>query len=114
ALAAATPAAAQGPRDTLSVRIDAAAGPVASFDPRTALGAGLDGHRPGDIAKLYTPQNLRAMSSAGFGVVTTRLRTELANAAWHWNPAGRWSDAAHARGSWTSDTALGASIVTSS
>lgn len=109
----ATPAAAQRPDDTLTVRIETAAGPVASIDPRTALGAGLDGHRPGDIAKLYTPENLRAMSSAGVGVVTYRLRTELANDAWHWNPSGRWSDAAHAQGYWTSDTTLGTPIRTS-
>ncbi|HEX6806898.1 MAG TPA: hypothetical protein VF118_02860, partial [Gemmatimonadaceae bacterium] len=87
ALAIAAPARAQASRDTLTVRVEVAAGPNASIDPRTTFGGGLDGHRPGDIARLYTPDTLRALASAGFGVVTYRLRTELANDAWHWNPA---------------------------
>lgn len=113
ALVVMLPTAAQSPRDTLTVRVHVRNGPSASIDPRTTFGAGLDGHRPGDVARLYTPDNLRALAGAGFGVITYRLRTELANDAWHWNPAGRWSDSAHAQGYWTSDTALGAPIETS-
>ncbi|HKT09088.1 MAG TPA: discoidin domain-containing protein [Gemmatimonadaceae bacterium] len=113
ALVIASPGRAQASRDTLTVRVHIAAGPTASIDPRTAFGGGLDGHRPGDIARLYTPENIRALTGAGFGVATYRLRTELANDAWHWNPAGRWSDSARAQGYWTSDTALGAPIETS-
>ena len=113
ALAIALPVCAQAARDTLTVRVHVAAGPTASIDPRTTFGGGLDGHRPGDIARLYTPENLHALARAGFGVVTYRLRTELANDAWHWNPVGRWSDSARTQGYWTSDTALGAPIETS-
>ncbi len=113
ALAIAAPARAQASGDTLTVRVEVAAGPTASTDPRTTFGGGLDGHYPGDVARLYTPPNLRALARAGFGVVTYRLRTELANDAWHWNPAGRWSDSARAQGYWTSDTTLGAPIETS-
>ena len=111
ALIVAPPACAQA--DTMTVRVHVAAGATATIDPNTAFGGGLDGHRPGDIARLYTPENLRALASAGFGVVAYRLRTELANDAWHWNPAGRWSDSARAQGYWTSDTALGAPIEAS-
>ena len=113
AAAAAGAAAAQTPRDTLTVRIHADRGPVAAVDPRTALGGAVDGHRPGDIARLYMSANVRALGRAGFGVLTYRLRTELADDAWHWNPAGRWSDAPRAQGYWTSDTALGAPIIVS-
>lgn len=108
-----SPARAQTAADTLTIRVHRAEGPAATIDPRTTFGAGLDGHRPGDVARLYTPDNIRALAGAGFGVATYRLRTELANDAWHWNPAGRWSDGAHAQGYWTSDTALGAPIDTS-
>ena len=110
ALAIVSQARAQTTPDTLTVRVDVAGGPTATIDPRTAFGGGLDGHRPGDIARLYTPRTIGALARAGFGVVTYRLRTELANDAWHWNPAGRWSDSAHAQGYWTSDTSLGTPI----
>ncbi|HEY7876803.1 MAG TPA: discoidin domain-containing protein [Gemmatimonadaceae bacterium] len=100
--------------DTATVTIAVRAGSVAGpFDPRTTLGGGVDGHAAGDIGRLYTPANRRAMQSAGFGVLTYRLRTELGNDAWHWNPAGRWSEAPLARGYWTSDTAVGAPITRS-
>lgn len=76
---------------------------LAQFDPAITLGAGLDGHEVDDIRHIYTPFNIAAMLSAGFGPVTFRLRTELAIATWHWNPSGQWSDAAHQQGYWVSD-----------
>ena len=76
--------------------------PAGQFRPSEAFGAGVDGHEKGSIAQLYTPQNLKAMLTAGFKPLTYRLRTELAGEAWHWNPAGTWSDAKHSQGYWTS------------
>ncbi len=84
--------------------------PAGQFRPSEAFGAGVDGHEKGSIAQLYTPGNLKAMLTAGFQPLTYRLRTELAVEAWHWNPEGRWSDAAHKQGYWTSSATPGAPV----
>ena len=86
--------------------------PVASFTPSAALGAGVDGHARGTLRDIYTPRNLTAMRTAGLSRLTYRLRTELGVEAWHWNPHGRWSDSAHARGYWTSDSLSREPILT--
>jgi hypothetical protein len=78
--------------------------PIATFSPSDALGAGVDGHGRGTLRDIYTPRNLAAMRSAGLSRLTYRLRTELGIEAWHWNPKGRWSDSAHSRGYWISDS----------
>src|SRR5437773_7392142 len=75
--------------------------------PIEALGAGIDGHEKGECARMFTDKNIEQMLSAGLGPLTYRLRTELAGAAWHWNPRGAWSDPAHQCGYWTSDDSLG-------
>jgi hypothetical protein len=75
---------------------------VHEFVPRDALGAALDGHDEGETKRNFTPRNLEMMRGAGLGAVNYRSRTELANEAWHWNPAGQWSDSVQARGYWTS------------
>src|SRR5262245_52805545 len=64
---------------------------VNTFDGRTALGAGVDGLEHGEITKVWTPKNLAAMRSTGFGPISYRLRTELGVKAWHWNSAGTFS-----------------------
>jgi len=85
------------------VRLHISTQAVNSFDPAVAIGAGVDGHEQGEIARMLSPPNVAAMRSAGLKALTYRLRTELAGEAWHWNPEGKWSDAEHAQGYWVSD-----------
>lgn len=85
------------------VRIEDAAGPVNRFRTDEALGAGVDGSEAGGVERFFRPATVARLRTAGLAPMTYRLRTELAGEAWHWNPQGRWSDAAHAQGYWTSD-----------
>lgn len=80
------------------------------FDPRIALGATVDGHDSGATHRVFPIANQLAMLETGLGALSYRLRTELGNEVWHWNPRGRWSDAAGARGYWISDSTRGAPI----
>src|SRR5689334_16928225 len=77
---------------TVTVTIDMSRA-VNHFIPSHALGAGVDGHEFGATAAQLSPQNIKAMLSAGFQPLAYRLRTELAGEAWHWNAQGKWSDA---------------------
>jgi hypothetical protein len=77
--------------------------PLNTFPGTHALGAGIDGLEKGEIDKVWTPENIKAMRSAGFGAISYRLRTELGVKAWHWNERGTWSDAGKQEGYWTSD-----------
>ena len=90
------------PRATVTVNFKAGH-PANSFSPAHALGAAIDGHEKGTIELQLTPPNIESMLSAGLKSLSYRLRTELANDAWHWNPRGKWSDANQRQGYWTSD-----------
>src|SRR4051812_6077311 len=84
--------------------------PASVFVPSTALGAGLDGHEKGEVLRMLSPANVKEMKSAGLKPLTYRLRTEVGAEVWHWNPRGKWSDAAHSRGYWVSDSTPSKSI----
>ncbi len=77
--------------------------PANRFAPAHALGAAVDGHDRGVIDLQLTAPNIQAMLSAGLKSLSYRLRTELANDAWHWNPRGKWTDTNNSQGYWTSD-----------
>ena len=53
------------------------------------------------VDKVYTEAMVKQCLAAGWGPITYRQNTELSIAAWHWNPNGSWSDAAHRRGYFT-------------
>src|SRR5438132_14196579 len=78
--------------------------PAHRFIPSHALGAGIDGASKGTLDLQLSPQNIQAMLSAGLKPLTYRLRTELANEVWHWNPNGSWSDARNDQGYWVSES----------
>src|SRR5205085_12206774 len=91
----------QGGRGTVTVAYTPGR-PANAFKPSEALGACVDGHERGDSGRMLSRRNVREMLSAGLKPLSYRLRTELGDEAWHWNPAGTWSDAKNRRGYWTS------------
>lgn len=97
------------PRATVTVDLKAGR-PANRFSPARALGAAVDGHDKGVIDLQLTGPNIHEMLSAGLKSLSYRLRTELANDAWHWNPQGSWSDANSRQGYWTSDDKSAAPI----
>ena len=62
--------------------------------PTEALGAGIDRLPYGAADKLYVPDTIKQVLSAGWQTVSYRQNTELHIEAWHWNPNGTWSDPA--------------------
>jgi F5/8 type C domain-containing protein len=86
-----------------TVTIDASPAAALSFDPDRALGTSMDILPDNWIDRAYSEDNLRKALSAGWGPITYRQNTELTIAAWHWNDAGTWSDAAHHSGYFVGD-----------
>lgn len=77
-----------------TIRVDTApAGPVRSFAPNRALGAGIDRMDAVAVEKLFAQPAIDTVLSAGWQTVSYRQNTELHAEAWHWNPRGTWSDA---------------------
>src|SRR3979411_3327851 len=62
------------------------------FVPSETLGAGVDRIPVDAIDKDLIPSSLQTTLSSGWQTVSYRQNTELAGAAWHWNPHGTWSD----------------------
>ncbi|HKT48207.1 MAG TPA: discoidin domain-containing protein [Candidatus Acidoferrales bacterium] len=84
-----------------TIRVDITASRAISFDPDKALGTSVDILPANQIDRVYSPEILKESLSAGWGPITYRQNTELTIAAWHWNPNGVWSDAAHQSGYFT-------------
>ena len=79
--------------DIATIRVDITPGhETNSFAPDRALGAGIDRLPYGSTDKLYTPEMIKQILSAGWMPVSYRQNTELHVEAWHWNPEGTWSD----------------------
>jgi len=74
---------------------------INSFNPDSALGSSLDVLSRRDIDRVHTSHIVQESLSAGWGPITYRNNSELRMAAWHWNPVGSWSDAAHQSGYFT-------------
>jgi F5/8 type C domain-containing protein len=84
-----------------TVRVDTTPAHAIKFDPDQALGTSMDILPTNLIDKVYSEPILKESLSAGWGPITYRQNTELTIAAWHWNPNGTWSDAAHQGGYFT-------------
>lgn len=84
-----------------TVRVDVSREHAIPFDPDKALGTSVDILPSRLIDTVYSAPILKESLSAGWGPITYRQNTELTIAAWHWNPNGTWSDAAHQSGYFT-------------
>ena len=93
-----------------TIRVDAAPEhSTNSIIPNRALGAGIDRLPHGATDKLFVEPMVKEVLSAGWQPVSYRQNTELHMEAWHWNPAGMWSDPS-GKGYFTGSAAPGAFI----
>lgn len=83
------------------VHVDTSPARALKFDPDQALGSTMDILPANQVDTVYSEPIVRESLSAGWGPISYRQNTELTIAAWHWNPKGMWSDAAHQSGYFT-------------
>ncbi len=81
-----------------TVQVDATPAHAIVFDPDLALGSSMDILSAKEFETVYSAPILKESLSAGWGPITYRQNTELTMNAWHWNPEGKWSDAANRSG----------------
>ncbi len=84
-----------------TIRVNTSPAHAIKFDPDQALGSSMDILPTNLVDKVYSEPILTESLSAGWGPISYRQNTELTIAAWHWNPSGSWSDAAHQSGYFT-------------
>jgi hypothetical protein len=89
-----------------TVRVDTTPARAIKFDPDVALGSSMDILASDQVERVYSEPILKESLSAGWGPITYRQNTELTVGAWHWNPTGTWSDAAHQSGYFTGSAEL--------
>jgi hypothetical protein len=89
-----------------TIRVDTTPAHTIKFDPDLALGSSMDILAADQIDRVYSDAILKESLSAGWGPITYRQNTELTVGAWHWNPNGTWSDAAHQSGYFTGSMEL--------
>src|SRR5262245_23167831 len=93
-----------------SITVDLSRERAVAFDPDQALGTSLDILPAKQFEKVFQPEIIRQSLSAGWGPITYRQNTELSIGAWHWNPAGTWSDPEKKSGYFTGSAEPGAEL----
>jgi hypothetical protein len=84
-----------------TVTVEVSPAKAIPFDPDQALGSSLDILPAKHFEKVFSAETIKQSLSAGWGPITYRQNTELSIGAWHWNPAGSWSDPEHKSGYFT-------------
>jgi len=88
-----------------TVRVDATPSHVVNkFSPLYALGSTVDRVPSNATDMFFRPDQIKQILEAGWGVISYRQNTDLFVQAWHWNPAGTWSDPS-GRGYFVGDSA---------
>src|SRR5579863_405274 len=94
-----------------TVHIDTSPARGIPFDPDKALATSLDILPVADYDAVFSQPVIQAGLSAGWGPISYRQNTELTYDAWHWNPAGTWSDPANKSGYFTGSATPDTSLI---